>query len=66
MDPSEMDHFDILEQDHDLAAELCAIEEGLSEWEIEFVESIMRRVDRGQTLTEKQRDKALSIHRRLI
>lgn len=48
--------------DEDLVEELCDIEEGLTGWETEFVESIAARVlgDRRK-LTEDQRAKAIEI-----
>ena len=44
--------------DVDLVSELCAIEEGLREWEVEFVDSISKWLDVHDGLTEKQRGKA--------
>ena len=39
----------------DLVRDLCDIEEGLSEWEVGFVESIARRVEDGErALTARQ------------
>lgn len=44
------------EDDKRLVDELCAIEDGLSEWEVEFTESVSRWViDDRRLLTDKQR-----------
>lgn len=51
-----MDHAEQLDSDAELVDALCAIDEGLSEWEVEFVESVAARVhDDRRVLTEKQR-----------
>ena len=47
--------------DTDIVEELCEIDSGLTEWELEFVDSINEWVDCGNQLTEKQRKKAESI-----
>lgn len=36
-------------------ADLCSIEEGLSEWEVNFVESIANQYARQSCLTDRQR-----------
>lgn len=41
--------------DRDLVEELCAIEEGLTEWEVTFVESVTASVLKGFRLSQKQR-----------
>lgn len=44
-------------QDKDDVEALCNIDEGLSTWETQFVESIaMQVLDRGNTLSPKQRE----------
>jgi hypothetical protein len=41
---------------------LCAIEDGLNAWEVEFVESVAEQViDQGRPLTDAQREKAEKI-----
>jgi hypothetical protein len=47
------------EEDRDLVEELCAIEDGLSDWEVEFVESISKWVlEEKRVLTARQRETA--------
>lgn len=42
--------------DRGLVEDLCAIESGLTEWEVAFVESVAKQViDRRRPLTDKQR-----------
>lgn len=58
-----------LEDDRKLVDRLCAIEEGLTEWEERFVESIAARVHghdhrEAQMLTPAQRERALQIDER--
>jgi hypothetical protein len=53
-----------LEEDRALVRRLLAIEEGLSEWEVGFVTSLSARVDAGQKLSDKQRERALQIDER--
>jgi hypothetical protein len=49
-----------------LVDRLCAIDEGLTAWEVQFVESIARQVnDFGIGLTDKQWAKAMAILERL-
>jgi hypothetical protein len=49
-----------------LVEELCEIEDGLTPWEVQFVESIARQVnDFGIGLTDKQWAKAMAILERL-
>lgn len=47
--------------DDELVDELCDIESGLSEWEIRFVESVAKRVNDSQPLTQTQRTKCVQI-----
>ena len=48
--------------DGELIKALCDIEAGLSNWEVEFVESLCVWLeDEGRPLTAKQRDKAIEI-----
>lgn len=47
-----------LEADTERSDALCAIDGGLTAWEIDFVESITAQVEAGRALTEKQRDLA--------
>lgn len=51
---------DRLAEDQALVARLAAIEDGLTEWEVRFVESLSRWVEMG-TLTPAQRARALDI-----
>lgn len=53
-----------IRDDRKLADELCEIEWGLTDWEVEFVESIARQVhDDKRALTPDQRKKAEQIHK---
>ena len=54
---------DQLADDRALVARLTAIEDGLTEWEVRFVESLARWVESGP-LTTAQRDRALGIDSR--
>ena len=48
--------------DKETVEDLCAIEEGLSDWEVTFVESVSRRVlEEHNTLTDGQQLKAAEI-----
>lgn len=47
--------------DAELMADLCEIEEGLSEWEVEFVDDVSKRLERSGSLTDGQRRKAEEI-----
>lgn len=48
--------------DEDLVRELCDIESGLSDWEVEFVENVARRVlDEHLSLSPRQRETAEKI-----
>ena len=51
---------DQLADDRSLVARLAAIEEGLTDWEVTFVESLSRWVE-SKALTTAQRDRALQI-----
>ena len=51
--------------DEVLVGDLCAIEDGLTGWELDFCESVAKQVTAGRTLTDKQRDKINSILERL-
>jgi len=44
--------------DSDLVEELNEIGFGLTEWEVDFIESINTVVDNGRSLTERQREVA--------
>ena len=46
------------DEDRGLVHELLDIEKGLTEWEVEFTESLSRWLETHETLTEKQRVKA--------
>jgi hypothetical protein len=49
-------------QDRNLVRRLCAVDHGLSEWEVDFVESIAHVVeDEGRMLSPDQRHKAEEI-----
>lgn len=49
--------------DDELAQALCEIDHGLTPWEVDFVESIAKRVlDEGRSLTGGQREKAEDIY----
>ena len=50
--------------DEKLVKDLLDIERGLTDWEVEFVESIHRQLKRGDRryLSQKQREVADSIH----
>ena len=55
-----------IEADARLVRELCDVDEGLTQWEINFVESIAKQViDKGRELTEKQRETARKILERV-
>lgn len=48
--------------DEELVNALCAIDNGLTGWEVDFIESIASQVeDGGECLTEAQRAKAEEI-----
>lgn len=47
-----------LDDDRNRAEALCAIDGGLTAWEIDFAESVSRQVEAGRALTEKQRETA--------
>ena len=54
------------DQDKDLVDELCAIEHGLSDWEMDFVDSIDNWVvKQKKTLTTNQRNTAEKILHRI-
>lgn len=61
--PIDVRPVDQLAEDRALIARLLAIDDGLSEWEVGFVESIARWVQL-RTLTEPQRARALEIDER--
>lgn len=52
--------FDQLAEDRKLVERLCKIEEGLSDWEVSFVESLSRWVE-SRELTPAQRERAFQI-----
>ena len=47
--------------DKELAEALCEVEEGLTAWEVEFVDSVARQVASGRLFTPRQRSKAEQI-----
>jgi len=50
------------QDDQALVEALCAIEDGLTPWEVEFVEAVAAQViDEGRPLSESQREKAEQI-----
>lgn len=55
--------------DRHLVTELCRVEEGLTQWEVEFVDRLGREMraqgDRWQGLSSRQRTKAEQIADRL-
>ena len=52
-----------IRDDRKLVDELCQISWGLSDWEVEFVESIARQIhDDKRALSSDQRTKAQEIH----
>ena len=55
---------DQLAEDRRLVARLCALDSGLSDWEVSFVDSLSKRVEGGLTLTDRQRERALQIDER--
>ncbi len=50
-----------MSDDKELVDALCDIDEGLTEWEVDFVESIAKVVANGTSLTVRQLRKADSI-----
>jgi hypothetical protein len=52
-------------KDGDLVERLCAIESGLTPWEVEFAESVAHQAERGFVLSDKQREKIEDILERL-
>lgn len=42
--------------------ELCAVEEGLTEWEVKFVDDVAKAREQYGYLTPAQRNKALEIY----
>jgi hypothetical protein len=44
-----------------MAVELAELEEGLSAWEVGFVDEVAKAVDRGDPLTRRQADKVREI-----
>ena len=51
--------------DAKLVAELCDIDEGLTRWELGFVESLAKQIENGRALSDKQREVATRILERL-
>lgn len=49
--------------DQELVDALCEIESGLTEWEVEFVESLANQLDQGRALSDRQRAKAEQVWR---
>lgn len=51
-----------MNSDAEIVKELCAIESGLSDWEVAFIEDVTAQVlDDGEWLTVTQHAKALEI-----
>ena len=46
----------------DKLRELCEIEEGMNDWEVNFVDDVARRVEAGYELTPKQIVKIQEMH----
>ena len=44
--------------DREIVDALCDIEDGMSEWEVDFVDSLDKQLRSGSTLSPKQRAKA--------
>lgn len=42
---------------YEKVSDLLDIDEGLSEWEIDFAESVVKQLEDGRQLTEKQKSK---------
>ena len=61
----ESDHENDNSEDRSLVEELCDIDEGLTPWELEFVESVAKYVEGGGFLSDKQRGIAEKIIERL-
>lgn len=45
----------VTKEDHALVKKLAGIERGLTDWEVEFVESIAEQIQRNRSLSPKQR-----------
>lgn len=50
------------EDDLFMLKELLNLEEGLSEWEVEFIESLNKHNKAGRVFTQKQREKLGQIY----
>lgn len=50
------------EDDLFMLKELLKLEEGLSEWEVEFIESLNKHNKAGRVFTQKQREKLGQIY----
>jgi hypothetical protein len=50
-----------IDEDRALVARLCEIDDGLSEWEVRFVESVARQVLDNRVMTATQRARAQQI-----
>lgn len=60
-DPDEVTN-DLLADEKQIVEELCEIDHGLTEWEINFVEAMHTRViDERTVMTPRQREVALNI-----
>jgi hypothetical protein len=55
---------DQLAEDRKLVERLCAIGDGLSEWEVMFIDSLAKWLAAGRVRTAKQRERALQIDER--
>ena len=49
--------------DKELMEILCEIESGLTDWEVEFIEDVTKRVETGEVLSKGRREKAEQIRR---
>ena len=47
--------------DQQIMKDLCQIESGLSEWEVNFVDDVTKQVEAGEKLSGPQRKKAEQI-----
>jgi hypothetical protein len=55
----------VSEEDAGLVSDLCEVDEGLSTWELDFVESLAEQRDAGRPMSDRQRAKATEILERL-
>lgn len=52
--------------DAEMVEALCELDSGLTSWELEFLESVAEQVENGHSLSERQREKLVEIHERLL